>query len=215
MIGSYIHFIAPLRPHPLLLPHPHPLVLPSPCLLLSILCHRILWEGALQGKELIRSRETQNVPQRGFTEVHIYAACRKSAPASSFHCTEGPWVSRGVSGNRPLITSFHSLRGTAVSPSRLVPACKPPNTLFPAASFPTLFDFLITQLTILLLRNCHIRNILQKTDGRNKLNWALSPGSEREKGRGYFSFLKSCSHTQTHKRTQYLELRTPEATYCI
>lgn len=155
------------------------LSLPPP----PILCHRILWEGALQVKELIRSRETQNVPQRGFTEVPIYAACMKSAPASSFHCTEGPWVSRGVSGNRPLITSFHSLRGTAVSPSRLVPACKPPNTLFPAASFPTLFDILITQLTILLLRNCHIRNILQKRMAEiNQTGLYLQAVKERRAG---------------------------------
>lgn len=65
-----------------------------------------------------------------------------------------------------------------------LPLCKSPNTLFPVASFPTPFDILITQLTILLLRNDHIRNIFLKRNGRNKPNWALSLGSERERRAG-------------------------------
>ena len=78
---------------------------------------------------------------------------------------------------------------TAFSLVPFLPLCKSPNTLFPVASFLTPFDILITQLTILPLRNDHIRNIFFKRNGRNKPNWALSLGSEREKGRGYFSFL--------------------------
>lgn len=69
-----------LTPHSFSSPSPHS---SSPRLLLPILRHRILWEGALQVKELIRSRETQNA-HRGFTEVPISTAAGRALLPAAF-----------------------------------------------------------------------------------------------------------------------------------
>lgn len=97
-----------------------------------------------------------------------------------------------------------------------MPLCKSPNILFPAASFPTLFGILITQLTILLLRNCHIRNIFFKK-GMAEINQTglyLQAVKERRSG-VTFHFWVFQLKMIIYIRKQYLEHRIPEATYCI
>lgn len=97
-----------------------------------------------------------------------------------------------------------------------MPLCKSSNILFPAASFPTLFGILITQLTILLLRNCHIRNIFFKK-GMAEINQTglyLQAVKERRSG-VTFHFWVFQLKMIIYIRKQNLEHRIPEATYCI
>lgn len=103
-------------------------------------------------------KQTQNMPPERLNKFPVCSLHEKNS-CQLFSLYRRACVCLG-GGSQTALNHF-SLQPwrQAFSPFSPLPLCKSPNILFPAASFPTLFDILITRLTILLLRNCHIRNI--------------------------------------------------------